>query len=109
LCVYIKGSRDEKLGYWLNTECTNLDGGVFLPACERPAISGPIVPDDQPLPTSEPNDYCSVGWHYLTHNKKCYMENKHAQSWKISSDYCLQNGGELASINSPDDQGEVNH
>ena len=70
-------------------------------------MTGPISPDQRPTPSVPPNENCAAGYHYLQASAKCVTSSYGAQSWQVSRDYCIQNGGELASINSPEDQQEI--
>ena len=73
----------------------------------RSALTGPISPDQRPTPSVPPNENCAAGYHYLQASAKCVISSYGAQSWQVSRDYCIQNGGELVSINSPEDQQEI--
>ena len=80
---------------------------AFLIIFSRSALTGPISPDQRPTPSVPPNENCAAGYHYLQASAKCVTSSYGAQSWQVSRDYCIQNGGELASINSPEDQQEI--
>ena len=69
----------------------------------RPAIKGPILPDDE-KPTVPPNDFCDFGWHFVMETSKCYLYSSDDKSWLSAQQYCTSFGATLASINSPDAQ-----
>ena len=81
-------------------------GDKNFPICQRPALPGPIVPDDQ-QPTIPPNDFCDYGWHYIPSSGLCYLYSHDKKSWGSSQEYCKGHGAHLASVNAPDAQNDI--
>ena len=67
---------------------------------------GPLIPDSD-KPEVPPNDQCDGGWHYDVATTKCYYFHSADQGWQAAADYCKSTGGDMVSVNSPEEQNGV--
>ncbi|XP_078493515.1 uncharacterized protein LOC100176392 isoform X1 [Ciona intestinalis] len=104
-CMRMIGTDDYgSWGAWNDIDCTQL----HLPICETSADH--ITPGQNPgFTTAIPaDDTCGDGYLHNPSTHKCYkIVSDHLRQWADARLHCQSEGGDLVSINSPEEQGFI--
>nr|XP_039269898.1 uncharacterized protein LOC120344668 isoform X2 [Styela clava] len=105
-CIRIIGITDDNAwGTWNDRPCTS-DNNMAI--CQIAAVH---TSNPQPIPSVPPNAndlLCGDGYLHNPSTHKCYkFVDDVARTWADARTHCLADGGDLVSINSPDEQSFV--
>ena len=103
--IKAKGNPANNLfGLWRNAAPDNKDYYCSC-FCQKESIPGePETPEYPSLPI---NELCEKDWIYMKTTNKCVYHDLQERGWDSAEANCLDKGGHLVSINSPNEEIEI--